>query len=290
MRVLVTGASGQLGSYLLREMHQRNLPVIAWCGSRGGSLFRTQLAPVNLTERDAVVSAFRQARPTVILHTAAMARVSDCHRDPKLAQRTNTDATALLAELAAEAKAKLIYVSTDLVFNGDRGNYCEHDTPRPLSIYGETKAAGERVVLTYPNHLVVRLSLLFGPSLNGRKSFFDEQGVALQEGRPITLFRDEWRTPLSLTTASSALLEIAKSDVKGVLHLGGPERLSRVEMGQRLAAFLGIPSPAIEAKDRADIPAPEPRPRDTSLDSGHWSALFSERNSPTFEASLRDIR
>jgi dTDP-4-dehydrorhamnose reductase len=274
MRLLVTGASGQLGAYLLQEAAASPLAVTAWSGTRTGRLFGVDLQPVDLGRRADVMAAFRTARPDLVIHAGALARVADCQRDPGQAALINTQSTSWLTELAAEAGARLLYVSTDLVFDGERGGYREEDAPSPLSIYGQSKAAAEGSVLAVPRGVVARVTLLFGPSLTSRPSFFDEQVAALREHRPVTLFRDEWRTPLSLHTAATALLALAESEITGILHLGGPERLSRLEMGDRLATYLGVKETSIRAVLREEVPAPEPRPRDTSLDSSKWRALF----------------
>jgi dTDP-4-dehydrorhamnose reductase len=134
--------------------------------------------------------------------------------------------------------------------------------------------------------------LLFGPSLNGRPSFFDQQVAALQTGKPITLFADEWRTPLSLLSAARALIQLAKSEVTGILHLGGPERLSRLEMGQKLAKHLRVASPNIQAVRRQDMPGNELRPRDTSLNSDRCLCFLKQAtffNWPKFEDAIREM-
>ncbi len=287
MRVLVTGASGQLGGYLVRRLLQAAHAVTGWSGSARGPVAGLPPEPVDLADADAVAAAFRRARPQVVLHAAARARIHDCYRDPDRARRVNTDGSALLARLAAESGARMVHVSTDLVFDGERGAYREEDPATPLSVYGRTKCDAEPAVLAYPRHAVVRVSLLFGPSVVGRASFFDEQVAALRAGRPVTLFADEWRTPLSLETAATALTELACSDFTGLLHLGGPERLSRLEMGRRLAAHLGA-DPALAVPGlRAQAPASEPRPRDTSLDSTRWHRLFPQVPWPGFDEALR---
>jgi dTDP-4-dehydrorhamnose reductase len=288
MRFLVTGASGQLGAYLLRELSRRGATVRAWSGSRDGLLFGVPLVPVNLTDGAAVVTAFRSARPDAVIHCAALSSVAGCHRDPERAESVNVGATRLLAELADEAGSRLLYVSTDLVFDGEHGGYREEDPPAPLSVYGRTKARAEEAVRRLASGLVVRVSLLFGPTLIDRRSFFDEQLAALREGRTCTLFSDEWRTPLSLPTAARALVALSESGHAGVLHLGGPERMSRVEMGRRLAAFAGADASVIVPALRGDVAAPEPRPRDVSLDSSRWRGLFPQQPWPTWEEALRE--
>jgi dTDP-4-dehydrorhamnose reductase len=285
VRLLVTGASGQLGAYMLRELRGTE-SVIAWSGSTGGELFGFPLHRVDLGDPDAVTAAFGQARPEVILHAGAWAKVGDCVRDPVRAKRVNTSGTVLLAEQAAAARARLVLVSTDLIFDGEHAPYGEESPPSPLSVYGKTKAAAEAVVRTVPGALVARVSLLFGPSLSGRPSFFDEQAAALCEGRRLTLFADEWRTPLDLRTAARALLAVAQSDLGGIIHIGGPQRLSRLEMGLRLANFLGVDGSGIISASRTSVSGTEPRPCDTSLDSSRWRSLFPTLAWPSWDEAL----
>jgi dTDP-4-dehydrorhamnose reductase len=103
------------------------------------------------------------------------------------------------------------------------------------------------------------------------------------------LFEDEWRSPLSLMTAASALVELAGSSLEGIVHVGGPERMSRWEMGQRLAESLGCdPTPLARAR-QSDVPFPEPRPRDVSLDSTHWRSLFPSHPWPTWSDAVHEL-
>jgi dTDP-4-dehydrorhamnose reductase len=290
MRLLLTGASGQLGAYLLREGSRRGDPIVAWSGSQRGDMFGCTLRPVDLTDAETVAMAFREARPDVVIHTAALAGVADCHRQPARAKQINNRGSDLLAELADHARARFIHVSTDMVFDGERGHYQEEDAVGPLSVYGRTKAEAERAVLTRPRTLVVRLSLLFGPSLGGgRRTFFDEQTAALREGRPLALFHDEWRTPLSLLAAARGLLDLAASDAVGLLHIGGPERLSRLEMGLRLAASLGYKPDGIVSVSRLSARAVEPRPRDLSLNCSKWRESSPQSYWPDWQDALRDM-
>jgi dTDP-4-dehydrorhamnose reductase len=283
-RILLTGASGQLGSYLLRALH--NHEVVAWTGSRRGELLGCPLHAVDLRDADRVRAAFRAARPDIVVHTAALAAVGDCYRDPVAATAINVGGSTCLAEEAATAGARLVHVSTDLVFDGQHAPYREDDPPAPLSVYGRSKAHAEAVVRALPRTVVVRVSLLYGPSLTDRPTLLDRQRQALMAGEPLTLFDDEWRTPLDLPTAARALLTIADSDYTGILHLGGPVRLSRLAMGERLAHVLGCTA-NIVAVSRNRGEQPEPRPRDVSLDSARWQALFPREDRPCHDDALR---
>jgi len=287
-RVLVSGATGQLGTYLVRELIGRGHNLIAWGHSHPATIFGVPARAVDLTDEVILAMAFAEARPDVVIHAAAMSTVADCARDPRRAEAVNTRGTAALAGLCERAGSRLVDVSTDLVFDGERPPYLESDPVNPLSVYGRSKAAAERPALASPRNAVVRVSLLFGPSFNGRPNFFDTQVAALRAGRPVRLFHDEWRTPLGYATAARALAEVATSDVTGLLHVGGPERMSRVEMGRRMAASLGTGDAPIEPMSRLNVPG-EPRPRDTSLDSSRWRNTFPRLRWPTFEQALAEM-
>jgi dTDP-4-dehydrorhamnose reductase len=285
--ILVTGATGQLGAYLLREFGRQGTPFTAWGGpNSAGETCGFPVQAVDLANPDEAARAFDAAQPTVAIHAAAIARIDLCHRDPELAERVNTAGTRALVELCRRTHARLVYVSTDLVFDGQRGGYQETDPPSPLSIYGKTKAAGEAPVREYEAGVVVRTSLMFGPPINGRPNFFQAQVRSLESGSPMTLFVDEWRTPLSFHAAARGLVAIAESDCYGLLHLGGPQRMSRYEMGQQLAAALGRDASVFRPARQADIPASEPRPRDVSLDSSRFRRRFPGVRWPEWNEAL----
>jgi len=280
--ILVTGASGRLGSYVVSHLVSSGLEVVAWSGSRHGNIAGVPLRPVNLEEREVVRAAFEEARPSAVLHCAAVSAVSEAYRDYPRALRVNRDATELLSKLAS----RMVYVSTDLVFDGESAPYSEEDEARPLSRYGSSKLLGEQAVLDRPDVSMVRVSLLYGPTLFGEPGFFDHQLEALQQGRPLTLFQDEWRTPLALDDAARGLVEVLNSEHRGLLHLGGPQRLSRYEMGIELATMLGVERQLVKGNLQSEIDFPEPRPSDVSLDSGRARSILS-RSPGSFSEGLR---
>jgi dTDP-4-dehydrorhamnose reductase len=250
-KYLVTGASGQLGSYLVQALQRQQLPIVAWSRQPNTSVLGVPCESVDIRERDLVRAAFERARPDVVIHAAAMSGVGDCFRDPAGARQTNTNGTRFLADLADKHGIRILYVSTDLVFDGRHRDYRETDCPTPLSVYGQTKATAEREVLSQPNHVVVRVSLLFGPAINGRTSFFDQQIQAVRNGTPMTLFNDEWRTPVSLAQAAEGLITAAQSDVSGILHLGW--------LGTHDPAGDGSASGSFPRPQRGNIPIGKPR-------------------------------
>jgi dTDP-4-dehydrorhamnose reductase len=251
---------------------------------------------VELTDPLAIERALGDTRPAAVIHCAAMAAIADCARDPARARVVNVDATATLAHLCASHGVRLVHVSSDLVFDGEGAPYAESASPSPLSMYGRTKAEAESAALGVAggNTVVARVSLLFGPTRTARRGFSDVMAEALRatDGPPLRLFCDEWRTPLSLRRAARALSLLARSDVAGVLHVGGPERMSRLEMGARLARVLGVEDARarVESSSRTSAPG-EPRPRDVSLDSRAFRERFAsalhEDGADDFESECR---
>jgi len=290
MRILITGASGHLGRRLVQAACQAGHRVWAWTSPREVVTPHSELpatfTSVELTNPVQVAEAYSQVRPMAVLHAAAMSSIAECYRDPVRAFRVNAEATRQLVGLCVADIARLIYVSTDLVFDGGTGNYQEDDLPRPLSIYGKSKLDGERAVIQHPGLLVSRLSWLVAGGTSERPHFLDQQIASLKQGKPIQLFNDEWRTPLGIDAAAQALVTLATTDFSGILHLGGPEKLSRYEMGCTLARLLGVKQELVEPIKQGDVKTPEPRPSDVSLNSARWRQLMPDSPWPTFAEAL----
>lgn len=264
MKVIwITGAGGLIGGYLVRTAASFT-PHATVVG-----LTRDQL---DLGDFSAVRSEFHRQRPQLILHCAAVSKSVECQANPALAQKLNVELTALLASLAADIP--LIFFSTDLVFDGRAGNYDESAQPNPLSIYGETKAAAERIILANPNHTVVRTSLNGGTSLKGNRGFNEEMRQAWQAGRTLTLFTDEFRSPICAKETARATWELALQQKPGLYHLAGSERLSRLRIGQLLAARWPQLHPKLQPASLKEYPG-APRSPDTSLNCAKVQKLLS---------------
>ncbi|MGE5414267.1 MAG: SDR family oxidoreductase, partial [Syntrophomonadaceae bacterium] len=150
-RVLVTGSSGMLGSDLV--------PALA---AAGHDVFARPHAELDIGDAKAVRRVVRELSPDVVVNCAAFTKVDDCEKDPR-AEKVNATAVGYLAEVCGRHAAQLVQISTDFVFDGEKGApYVEDDPPRPLSAYGRTKLAGEEAALRVPGSLVVRASWLFG--------------------------------------------------------------------------------------------------------------------------------
>jgi len=250
----ITGANGLIGNYLIQTASKF---APAW---RVRALTRDQL---DLLDFNAVRSEFQKDRPQLVIHCAAVSSVAAAQANPELARRVNVELTGFLAGLAADVA--FVFFSTDLVFDGRRGNYAETDLANPLHAYGETKLAAERIVLKNPRHLVVRTSLNGGTSRAGDRAFNEELRLRWQAGRDMTLFTDEFRCPIPAVETARAVWELAGKNCNGLFHVAGAEKLSRWQIGQLLAARWPQLNPKITPGSAGDFPGPSRAP-DTSLD------------------------
>jgi dTDP-4-dehydrorhamnose reductase len=257
----ITGARGLIGSHLAAC---QTAPV--WTVSR---LTRADL---DLTDADAVARRFRAESPALVIHCAANSSSVECEKAPAMARIQNVEVTARLAELCADTQ--FIFLSTDLVFDGRKGNYTEHDSVNPLGVYAETKVAAEQIVLANPRHTVVRTSLNGGTSPTGNRGFDEQARNAWRAGQTLRLFIDEFRTPIDASVTARAIWELAQANATGLFHVAGAERLSRFELGQQLAARWPELQPRIAPASLKEYDG-APRPPDCSLNCAKAQARLS---------------
>jgi dTDP-4-dehydrorhamnose reductase len=261
--IWVTGAGGLIGNYLIQSA-----PAFV----PGAGVVGLTRARLDLADFAAVRAEFRRHPPQLIIHCAALSQSPACQAEPALARRMNVEVTAVLATLAAEIP--LMFLSSDLVFDGRSGNYVESDPVNPLSVYAETKVAAEQVVLANPRHTVLRLSLNGGTSPTGERGFNEQMRRAWQVGRTLRLFRDEFRCPMPAQVTARAIWELAVQPRTGLYHLAGSERLSRWQIGQLIAARWPQLNPRIESASLKEYSG-APRAPDTSLNSNKAKQLLS---------------
>lgn len=242
-RLLVTGGTGYLGSELVRRAE-----------GAGWTVTGTSSRDFDVRKERDVLRAFGQLRPQVVIHTAY-------RQEGPGYEEINRDGAANVARAAASAGARLLHVSTDIVFSGKRGNYTEDDEPDPVTTYGASKAAAEPLVReAHPGALLIRTSLIYGGATPSKHE------LAARDPS-LTFYTDERRNPVQVGDLASALLELAELDVAGILHVAGADAVSRCEFAGLIA--------------RAEVrcgPAPAgDRPLDCTLDSSRAQALLTTR-------------
>lgn len=287
MRVLVTGASGLLGGRLAHLLGLRFDVIAAHHRSTLPAEWPAVTLDVGL--RDSVEAAFETARPDAVLHAAALASTDECERDPERAVLTNVRGSQWIARACAARRLPLVALSTDLVFAGDRELSDEATTAAPLMTYGRTKLEAENLVLaSSPLAAVARVALVAGCGFGPRASATEAVAWALRQGRRVTLFADEFRTPVDAESLVPALAALLTGHHTGRFHLGGPERISRYELGLRVARVLGLDAGGIERASQKTWTG-TPRPADTSLDSSHARRELGYRPRPLDDV-IRDGR
>jgi len=217
----------------------------------------------------ALAAALASARPTHVLSCAALARGGDCTRAPERARRLNTELPAEVAATCQRLGARFLHVSTDLVFGAEPpppGGHTEVAATAPLDVYGASKAAGDTAVLAAaPTALVARLPLLHGDSGGRGLGASDALLADVDAGREVVLFDDEWRTPLDVDAAARALLDLLGGTASGIVHLPGPQRLTRAAFGREVLERAGRSLERVRSAPRAALGLVGTRPGDVTL-------------------------
>ncbi|MFN6572558.1 NAD(P)-dependent oxidoreductase [Dendronalium sp. ChiSLP03b] len=265
-KLLITGASGFLGWYVC-QLAKHEWEVYGTYYSHIIEPPDIKLVKVNLTEFQELKHIFSDIKPAAVIHTAAQSQPNFCQSHPQESSEINVTASNNIAGLCADYSIPCAFTSTDLVFDGLNPPYRETDAVCPVNIYGEQKVMAEVGMLErYPLTAVCRMPLMFGMATPTAKSFMQPFMQSLKEGKELSLFIDEFRTPVSAITAAKGLL-LALEKVNGRIHLGGKERISRYDFGQLLVDIFQLPAIGLKACRQQDVKMAAPRPVDVSLDS-----------------------
>jgi dTDP-4-dehydrorhamnose reductase len=265
-KLLITGASGFLGWHLCQLAKQEWEVYGTYC-SHTLKIPDTKLMKVNLTNFQELKRIFSYINPEAVIHTAAQSQPNFCQTHPQESYEINVRVSKNIAGLCADYSIPCVFTSTDLVFDGLNPPYKETDPVSPVNIYGEQKFIAEVGMLErHPLTAVCRMPLMFGMATPTAKSFMQPFIQTLKEGKELSLFVDEFRTPVSGITAAQGLL-LALEKVNGHIHLGGKERISRYDFGKLLVDIFQLPATGLKACKQEDVKMAAPRPADVSLDS-----------------------
>jgi dTDP-4-dehydrorhamnose reductase len=268
MKILITGGSGVLGQYLNCYLSRYN-EILTIYHSKPGNCLLFNTAKADITDYRRMHDLFAMFRPDVVIHSAAYSSpVTAAGITPSDIYNVNVKATEKIAELCNHSNAKMIYISTDLVYAGYRGSFLKEDGKLiPASLYAETKLVGEKKTAeTAERYLILRMSLLYGFGLNGAENFFNRVYSNLKHDQPVKLFTDQYRSPLSLHNAAVMMEMIIESDMTNtVLNFGGNERVSRYQLGEILCESAGFNKDLLQKTSLDEMPE-IPKVEDVSMD------------------------
>ena len=272
----MTGAKGFLGSNTVVGLHRR-VEAVGLARTHFTTTGYSQTEILDLRDSKALIKVIRSMRPDVIVHGAAIAGHETAAKDPDQAHAVNVTASRILAEEAEALGSNMVFISTDALFSGQRGNYREEDPLEPFSVYGETKALGEEAVrATTANHLIVRTNF-FGWSETGKKSILEFFVNSLRQGRAIHGYPDFVVTSIYVQSLIQAIWDLTELGASGTVHVVSDDARSKYDFGQLVAQTFGLPSDLIAPLSSESADHLTSRSRDLSLNTDKVAQLLGYR-------------
>jgi dTDP-4-dehydrorhamnose reductase len=286
--ILVIGGSGLLGQHLVGEAKARDLPVRAtYSGEAIPDGIRMDLADLV-----GVIKTLRHLRPNVVFLAAAMTDVDGCETNRDYAAVVNAEAPGEIAKACASLGVRLVHFSTDYVFDGSaKVPYSEKSAPKPLSVYGRTKLAGEQKVReALPTALLLRTSANFGWNRTRKKTnavtWILEK---LRRNEPVPLFTDQWISPSYVPEVARIAFDLLDRRAKGIFHVASKGCLSRLEIGEAICQTFRLPEALLKPTRLSEMHLKAPRPHRTCLATAKVERFLDIRV-PTFAKSLVHMR
>lgn len=268
--VLITGANGFLGHHLCQQLLKRGVAVIAtgtgpcrlpFVGNKD-FVYET----MDCTDAVLVNKLIAQYQPAAIIHAAAISRPDECELNKPLAHTVNVTGTENLLQAITSYQPYFLYVSTDFVFDGEKGMYTESDNPNPVNYYGHTKVEAEKLVLAYRGlHSIARTVLVYGKPLSGRDNILSIVQKKLLAGENYKVVNDQLRTPTYVDDLATGILLMLEKKATGIFHLSGEQVMTPYEMAMAAASFLGLDASVIEEVNASVFSQPAKRPPKTGF-------------------------
>ncbi len=261
-KILVTGASGLLGSKIIDKAEEKYFVFPTHVRSQ---LFPRSLK-MNITDKSEVERIFSKVKPDIVVHTAAETNVDKCENQKEHALRVNVEGTKVLAEACKQVDARIVYVSTDYVFDGKKGSYSEEDRPNPINYYGLTKLMGEKCVKEFcEDFLILRTSVLYG--VHPEKPNFAMWVLrTLSEQKKLSVVEDHYNSPTLADNLAEVILEVVNKKLEGLYHTAGSERVSRYRFALQIAEIFDFDANLIKPIKMSELKSwTAKRPKDSSL-------------------------
>lgn len=270
MKVLITGANGFLGHYLVSLLLQKGYEVIATGKGNNrlpfGNSEKFVYTEMDFTNPFVVNDIFDTHKPEIVVHAGAVSKPDECELNRKEALRINTEGTVTMLSNAAKHKCFFIFISTDFVFDGEAGMYTEVDSPNPVNFYGKTKLEAEEAVKRYDfDWAIVRTVLVYGKAMAGRSNILTIVKEKLEKGEAYSVVDDQVRTPTYVEDLAAGIIAIMEKRACGIYHLSGINILTPYEMACKTADFLGLDKSLINRVTAESFSQPAKRPARTGF-------------------------
>lgn len=266
-KVLVIGL-GMVGYEIVKKYFETGEYKISIASRSENGFFRGVLDKhlLDVTDEQKVQKLISEINPDFVINTAAMTNVDLCEKEKELAYKSNALSAEYIGKACKKTGSKLCHISTDYVFDGEKGNYVETDQINPINYYGVTKAEGERLLneIEYDNKSIVRISTPYGFS-PVKLNFFTWVLETLKSEKPINIVTDQYTTSTNLSDLSDFMLKIQKNNLSGIIHFGGSEKLSRYEFALKISEKYNLNDKLINPIKSSELNWIAKRPKDTSL-------------------------
>jgi dTDP-4-dehydrorhamnose reductase len=271
MRILITGSNGLLGQKIVRQALKKGITFLATSkgNNRNTDCPTDYYQSMDICSAEEIAKVFEAFQPTHVIHTAAITNVDACELNPEECELVNVTSTHYLFEAAQKINAHFQLLSTDFIFDGEKGNYKETDEPNPLSVYAKSKVDGEAILLNsdYKNHSVVRTIIVYGIGNNlSRNNIVCWAKEALSKGQTMNIIDDQFRAPTWADDLAWACLRICELNKTGIYHISGPETLSIYTIVERVANFYNLSTESLTKTDSSTLNQPAKRPPRTGFD------------------------
>jgi dTDP-4-dehydrorhamnose reductase len=287
--ILITGASGLLGANLLSLAREQGREAVGLHHRHPIHMPGAKLLSLDLTDPIETERIFQELLPAQVVHCAAATDVEWCEAHPNEAHSLNVTAAAAIAGITARIDARLLYISTDSVFDGERGHYVETDTPAPVNVYAKTKLQGEREVLRRnPSAAIARVNL-YGWNAQNKESLAEWILKQLTVGNSVPGFSDVVFCPMLVNDLAETILAMLDQGLMGIYHVAGSEPVTKYEFARRVASTFGYDAAQIVPTRLSEARLKAPRPRNTSLNTGKICSATG-RTMSNVQAGLRRFR
>ena len=294
MNILITGANGFLGYYLVELLLNKNYGVIATgrgaCRLPFSENRNFQYIEMDFTDPFSIHDVFEKLKPGIVVHAGAMSKPDECETNQMQAYLANVEGTVQLLINSEELKSFFIFLSTDFVFDGEKGMYNEDDVPKPVNYYGRTKLEAEEAVKEYEfDWAIVRTVLVYGKNHSGHNNILKIVREKLEKGEQYNVVDDQVRTPTYVEDLAKGIAAIIEKKATGVFHISGKDVLTPYQMAIKAAEHLELNSSIIKKVTAASFSQPAKRPLKTGFvidksrrELGYEPVSFEEGLKKTF--------